>query len=72
MLHTFIENEEEICITEIILTEILQGIKDDITYETTKKLSTQFPIIKPKGKKHISLLKSTENVKERKYHQKNY
>ena len=50
MLHTFIENEEEICITEIILTEILQGIKDDITYETTKSYILEFPIIKPKGR----------------------
>ncbi len=50
MLHTFIENEEEICITEIILTEILQGIKDDITYETTKSYLLEFPIIKPKGR----------------------
>jgi predicted nucleic acid-binding protein len=49
ILHQFIEKEEDICITEIILTEILQGIKDDEVYETTKSYLLEFPIIKPKG-----------------------
>lgn len=49
ILHQLIEKEEEICITEIILTEILQGIKDDNLYETTKSYLLEFPIIKPRG-----------------------
>jgi predicted nucleic acid-binding protein len=49
ILHQLIEKEEDICITEIILTEILQGIKDDNVYETTKSYILEFPIIKPKG-----------------------
>src|SRR4030067_821135 len=43
------KKEEEMCITEIILTEILQGIKEDTAYETTKSYLLEFPIIKPKG-----------------------
>lgn len=50
ILHKLIEKEEEICITEIILTEILQGIKEDTAYETTKSYLLEFPIIKPKGR----------------------
>jgi predicted nucleic acid-binding protein len=49
ILHQLIEKEEDICITEIILTEILQGIKDDNVYETTKSYILEFPIIKPTG-----------------------
>jgi len=49
ILHRLIEKEEEICITEIILTEILQGIKEDTAYETTKNYLLEFPIISPKG-----------------------
>jgi len=50
MLHRLIEEEKEICITEIILTEILQGIKDDTAYGTTKSYLLEFPIIRLKGK----------------------
>ena len=49
LLHLLIETEEDICITEIILTEILQGIRDDALYETTKDYLLEFPVIKPKG-----------------------
>lgn len=49
LLHRLIEGEEDICITEIILTEILQGIRDDALYETTKDYLLEFPVIKPKG-----------------------
>lgn len=48
ILHRLIEKEEDICITEIILTEILQGIKDDTNFATTKKYFLEFPIIRPK------------------------
>jgi len=49
LLHRLIESEEDICITEIILTEILQGIRDDALYETAKDYLLEFPVIKPKG-----------------------
>lgn len=49
ILHKLIEREEDICITEIILTEILQGIRDDRVYEITKSYLLEFPVIKPKG-----------------------
>lgn len=49
LLHELIEREEDICITEIILTEILQGIRDDTVYETTKTYLLEFPLIKPMG-----------------------
>jgi hypothetical protein len=49
ILRQLIEKEEDIGITEIILTEILQGIKDDAVYETTKSYLLEFPIIRPKG-----------------------
>ncbi len=48
-LHQFIEQEEELCITEIILTEILQGIRDDEVFEITKRYLLNFPCISPKG-----------------------
>ena len=49
LLHRLIESDEDICITEIILTEILQGIRDDALYETTKDYLLEFPVITPKG-----------------------
>lgn len=49
LLHHLIESEEDICITEIILTEILQGIRDDALYDTTKDYLLEFPVIKSKG-----------------------
>ncbi len=55
MLHQLIEKEEDICITEIILTEILQGIRDDRVYEITKSCLLEFPVIRPKGNEtHIA------------------
>lgn len=48
-LREFINSDEEIHITEIILTEILQGIKDDKLYHLTKEYLLYFPILKPKG-----------------------
>ncbi len=49
ILHRLIEKEEDICITEVILTEILQGIKDDTNFAATKKYLLEFPIIRSKG-----------------------
>ena len=48
-LHKFIEEDSDISITEIIMTEILQGIKDDNDYKNVKDYLLEFPIYKPKG-----------------------
>ena len=49
MLHKLIEDEEEISITGIILTEILQGIKEDKKYQITKNYLLEFPMYEPSG-----------------------
>ena len=49
MLHRLLEDDEDICITEIILTEILQGIKDDRDYQIIKTYLLEFPICSTKG-----------------------
>jgi predicted nucleic acid-binding protein len=48
-LHKLVEAEEDIAITEIILTETLQGIKKDKDFQTTKDYLLEFPIYRPKG-----------------------
>jgi len=48
-LHRLIEDEEDIAITEIILTEILQGIKKDSEFRIIKDYLLEFPIHRPKG-----------------------
>lgn len=48
-LHRLIEEEEDISITEIILTEILQGIREDDDFNKMKDYLLEFPIQKPKG-----------------------
>jgi predicted nucleic acid-binding protein len=49
LLHNLIEDEEEISITGIILTEILQGIKEDKKYQITKNYLLKFPMYEPSG-----------------------
>jgi predicted nucleic acid-binding protein len=49
ILHKLIEDEEEISITGIILTEVLQGIKEDKKYQITKNYLLEFPIYEPVG-----------------------
>lgn len=49
VLHKLIEEEEDISLTEIILTEILQGIKKDKDFQKIKKYLLEFPILKPNG-----------------------
>ncbi len=44
-----IEEEEELALTEIICTEILQGIKQDKDYKKVKAFLLDFPIYQPKG-----------------------
>ena len=48
-LHRLIEDEEDIAITGIILTEILQGIKNDRDFQTTKDYLLEYPIYGSKG-----------------------
>jgi predicted nucleic acid-binding protein len=44
ILHDLIVNEADLCITGIILTEILQGIKDDKANKETKGYLLEFPL----------------------------
>jgi predicted nucleic acid-binding protein len=48
-LHRLIEEEEDISLTEIVVTEILQGIKDDENFKRVKDYLLEFPIHRPKG-----------------------
>jgi len=48
-LHRLIEEEEDVSITEIILTEILQGIKEDKDFKRVKDYLLEFPIYGPEG-----------------------
>lgn len=48
-LHRLIEADEDIAITEIIVTEILQGIKSDKDFKTVKEYLLEFPVYSPKG-----------------------
>lgn len=49
LLSKLIEDEEDISITEIILTELLQGIKEDKDFRIVKDLLLEFPIHRPRG-----------------------
>jgi hypothetical protein len=49
ILHGLIEDEADICITEIIFTEILQGVKSDKDFLKLKGFLLEFPIYGPKG-----------------------
>lgn len=49
LLHQLIEREEDICLSEIILTEILQGIRDDSIFSSAKDYLFEFPIIRPRS-----------------------
>lgn len=48
-LHRLIEEEEEISITGIILTEILQGIKSDHDFNMLREYLLEFPLYSPQG-----------------------
>ncbi|RZB35865.1 MAG: hypothetical protein SRB2_02663 [Desulfobacteraceae bacterium Eth-SRB2] len=43
-LHNLLEAEEDICISDYILTETLQGFKDDKEFEAAKMHLLNFPI----------------------------
>jgi len=49
LLHRLIEDEEDIAITEIILTEVLQGIQDEREVRRTQEYLLAFPIYSPSG-----------------------
>jgi hypothetical protein len=49
ILRRLIEDEEDIGITEIIFTEILQGIRSERDFRKVKSLLLDFPIFRPKG-----------------------
>jgi len=46
-LKWLIEKGEEICLIDLTLTEILQGIRDEKTFGQIKDSLTKFPIINP-------------------------
>lgn len=48
-LHRLIEEEEDISMTEIVLTEILQGIKEDEDFQKIRDYLLELPIQRPKG-----------------------
>ncbi len=48
-LHELIEFGEELSITGIVLTEILQGIKNEKEYQALKEYFLAFPIYSPQG-----------------------
>ncbi|MBI4666340.1 MAG: PIN domain nuclease [Nitrospinae bacterium] len=48
-LHRLIEADEDMAITEIIMTEILQGVKDERQFQTVKQSLMTFPVLRPKG-----------------------
>ena len=43
-LENLIERDEELCLADINITEILQGIKEEKTFEEIKNYLVQFPI----------------------------
>lgn len=45
-LKNLIEREEEICLADLNLTEILQGIKNDKIFKQVKKYLVRFPILR--------------------------
>ena len=49
LLEDLIEAEEEVCIAEFILTEVLQGFKNDRDFELARKHLLEFPIYALKG-----------------------
>ncbi len=49
MLHKLVEDEEEISIAGIVLTEILQGIRADAEFRTIRDYFREIPVFEPKG-----------------------
>ncbi|MBF0479489.1 MAG: PIN domain nuclease [Candidatus Omnitrophica bacterium] len=49
ILRRLIESDAEICLADIHLTEILQGIKPEKTFIELKKYLLMFPVLRPQG-----------------------
>ena len=49
MLHDLITGDEDLCITGIIVTEILQGIRDDKANSETREYLLDYPVYDPSG-----------------------
>jgi predicted nucleic acid-binding protein len=49
LLHTLLEEEQDLCLTEIIITEILQGIRSDSEYKKVRSFLKEFPIFSLDG-----------------------
>ena len=45
-LKDLIEKDQDICLTDLNLTEILQGIKDEEIFKQVKEYLTKFPILR--------------------------
>lgn len=48
-LHRLIEEDADICLTGIVIAEILQGIKDNVQRNEVMSYLLEFPIVEPKG-----------------------
>ena len=48
-LHHLIQEERDICLADICLTEILQGISNNLQFNKTKDYLLGFPIYEPSG-----------------------
>ena len=48
-LRQIIENDEDICLTGIVVTEILQGISNERQNREIRDYLLEFPMINPKG-----------------------
>lgn len=48
-LKRLLESEEDLCLTDLILVEILQGIKDDNLFEEIKNYLLTFPILRARN-----------------------
>lgn len=49
MLHSLLEEEQDICLTEIIVTEILQGISSDVEHKKVSNFLKEFQIFSLEG-----------------------
>ena len=49
ILHRLLEEEEDLCLTEIILTEILQGVKKNEDFQRLTDYLLEFPIYSLQG-----------------------
>lgn len=48
-LRRIIENDEDVCLTGIVVTEILQGIRDERQNREIRDYLLEFPMMSPKG-----------------------